>query len=268
MTWRGSRAPRATADAEGVAADWLDLAGARHAEPALGAHVVGALHIPMHAAVDVPAMTSAAAAAAQALGAEFRQTQVLGLEADGGAVAVRTANGVERAAQVVLAAGAWSGGLAPAWRRTRPVRPVRGQLLHLGTAPGTLRHIVWAPDVYLVPWLDGSVLVGATSEEVGFDERTTASGVSGLLARATALVPALGGATFLEARYGLRPASPDDLPFVGPSATLPGLIYACGHYRNGALLAPLTAWLVAGLVAGDRSDPALVMLAPARAGRL
>lgn len=259
---------RATADAEGVAAEWLDISSAREHEPALGAHVVGALRIPMHGAVDVPALTSAAAAAAQALGATFVKAQVLGLSADGDGVAVSTAEGVERAAQVVLAAGAWSAGLVPPGAEPAPVRPVRGQLLHLGTAPGTLRHIVWAPGVYLVPWADGTVLVGATSEEVGFDERTTASGVAGLLARAIALVPALGGASFLEARHGLRPASPDDLPLVGRSATLPGLIYACGHYRNGALLAPLTAWLIAGLVAGDRSDPALDLLAPARAGRL
>ena len=251
-----------------VAAEWLDGASAREAEPALGPHVIGALHIPMHAAVNVPALTSAAAAAAQTLGAQFVQSPVLGLSVDGDAVAVRTAEGVEHAAHVVLAAGAWSAGLAPPGTDPAPVRPVRGQLLHLGTAPGTLRHITWAPDVYLVPWADGTVLVGATSEDVGFDERTTASGVAGLLARASALVPALAGATFLDARYGLRPGSPDDLPFVGRSATVPGLIYACGHYRNGALLAPLTAWLVAGLVAGDHADPALPLLAPARAGRL
>ena len=259
---------KATADAEGVAAEWLDATSARHAEPGLGAHVIGALHIPMHAAVDVPALTSAAAAAARTLDAEFVQTQVLGLAKDGSAIAVRTAHGVRRAAQVVLAAGAWSAGLAPPGADAAPVRPVRGQLLYLGTPPGTLRHIVWAPDVYLVPWAEGTVLVGATSEDVGFDERATASGVAGLLARASALVPVLGEATFLEARHGLRPGSPDDLPFVGPSATLPGLFYACGHYRNGALLAPLTAWLVAGLLAGDRSDAALALLAPARAGRL
>jgi glycine oxidase len=122
--------------------------------------------------------------------------------------------------------------------------------------------------VYLVPWRDGTVFVGATSEDVGFDERATASGVASLLDAAIALVPALAGATFLEARRGLRPASSDELPFIGRSAVLPGLIYACGHYRNGALLAPLTAALVAGLVSGAAADAALAPLAPSRAGRL
>lgn len=259
---------KATADAEGVAAAWLEGAAAREAEPQLAAHAAGVLHIPMHAAVDVPALTAAAAAAARALGAVFVPSAVQGLTADGDGIAVATAHGVERAPQVVLATGAWSAALAPAGAEPAPVRPIRGQLLHLVSAPDTLRHIVWGPDVYLVPWTNGTVFVGATSEDVGFDERTTAAGVASLLARATALVPALAGATFAAARQGLRPGSPDDLPYVGPSAVMPGLFYACGHYRNGALLAPLTATLVAGLLAGDRSDPALGLLAPSRAGRL
>lgn len=259
---------KATADAEGVTAEWLEGAAAREVEPQLAAHAAGVLHIPMHAAVDVPALTAAAAAGARALGAEFVQTAVRGLAAEAGGIAVTTTDGVARAPQVVLATGAWSAFLAPAGAESAPVRPIRGQLLHLVGAPHTLRHIVWGPDVYLVPWTDGTVFVGATSEDVGFDERTTASGVASLLARATALVPALAGATFAAARQGLRPGSPDDLPYVGPSAVVPGLVYACGHYRNGALLAPLTATLVAGLVAGDRSDPALGLIAPSRAGRL
>jgi glycine oxidase len=259
---------KATADAEGITAEWLEGAAARTAEPALGAHASGVLHIPMHAAVDVPALTAAAAAAARALGAEFVQTAVTGVSADGDGIAVATADGVRHAPQAVLATGAWSAALAPAGAAPAPVRPIRGQLLHLVGAPDTLRHIVWGPDIYLVPWADGAVFVGATSEDVGFDERTTAAGVASLLERATALVPALAGATFVAARQGLRPGSPDDLPYVGPSAVVPGLVYACGHYRNGALLAPLTAALVAGLLAADRSDPALPVLAPSRAGRL
>jgi glycine oxidase len=259
---------KATADAEGVTAHWLDGTDARDAEPALAAHAAGVLHIPMHAAVDVPALTAASAAAARVLGAEFVQTAVRSLAAAAGGIAVTTADGVAHAPQVVLATGAWSAALVPAGAEPAPVRPIRGQLLHLVSAPDTLRHIVWGPDIYLVPWTSGTVFVGATSEDVGFDERTTASGVASLLARATTLVPALAGATFAAARQGLRPGSPDDLPYVGPSALMPGLFYACGHYRNGALLAPLTATLVASLVAGDRSDPALALVAPSRAGRL
>ena len=190
------------------------------------------------------------------------------LSAEGDGVAVHTADGVRRARHVVMAAGTWAAGLVPAGSSPLPVRPIRGQLLHLATPPRTLRHVVWGAHVYLVPWRDGTVFVGATSEDVGFDERATASGVASLLDAAIALVPALAGATFLEARRGLRPASSDELPFIGRSAVLPGLIYACGHYRNGALLAPLTAALVAGLVSGAAADAALAPLAPSRAGRL
>ncbi len=152
----------------------------------------------------------------------FVQAAVLGLAAQGDGVAVTTVDGVTHASQVVLATGAWSAALAPAGADPAPVRPIRGQLLHLVAAPDTLRHIVWGPDIYLVPWASGTVFVGATSEDVGFEERTTAAGVASLLARATALVPALGDATFAAARQGLRPGSPDDLPYVGPSAVVPG----------------------------------------------
>lgn len=261
-------ASRATAASEGIASEWLEAGRAREVEPALGAHVVGALHIPFHAVVDVQALTAAALEGARTLGAEVVRARVDRLAREGAALAVHTEHGVEHAPQVVLAAGAWAAALAPPGADVAPVRPVRGQLLHLSAPPGTLTHVVWGADVYLVPWASGTVFVGATSEDVGFDERATAGGVAGLLARAMALVPALAGATFAEARYGLRPASPDDLPFVGPSEVLPGLLYACGHYRNGALLAPLTAALVARLADGDLTDAALGPLAPSRAGRL
>lgn len=271
------RRSAAVADRDAVAAHWLDGAGLHEAEPALGQHLAGALHIPSHAAVDVPTLTHATAAAARRLGVVFDPpVAVTALHAADDGVMVETAAGpvgraggsVARGAHVVLAAGAWSAALAPLGAVPPPVRPVRGQLLYLATTPGTLCHVVWGPDVYIVPWRDGRVFIGATSEDAGFDERATAAGVAGLLDRAIALVPALAAATFLEARHGLRPGSPDDLPFVGYSAVLPGLIYACGHYRNGALLAPLTAALVAQLVAGQAGDPALVALAPSRAGRL
>ena len=115
--------------------------------------------------------------------------------------------------------------------------------------------------------------VGATVEHVGFDERATVPGVSSLLAAATRLVPALSGAAFSTVRVGLRPGSRDDLPLIGRSDVLPGLIYAVGHYRNGILLAPLTAGLVAALAGGGlegiySADPDFQAFAPSRVGRL
>lgn len=255
--------------AAGVAAEWMDGGRARALEPVLGSHVVGALKIPSHAIVNVPALTAASAAAAAAAGASFQSgLTVTALERDADRVLVRTTQGELRVAHVVLAAGSWSAALAPDGAVAPPVRPVRGQLLHVKTAPGVVGHVLWGADVYLVPWADGTIYVGATSEEVGFDERPTAGGVGGLLARTVALAPGLADATFVEARAGLRPGTDDSLPFIGPSDVLPGLVYACGHFRNGALLAPLTAALVAGLLGGSTADPALPLLAPSRAGRL
>jgi glycine oxidase len=193
---------------------------------------------------------------------------VTGLARDAEGIVVHSTQGALRAPQVVMATGSWSAALTPPGAAAAPVSPVRGQLVELGTPPGSLTHVLWGRDVYLVPWADGAVYVGATSEHVGFDERTTAEGVAGLLARAMELAPGLQGASFVAARAGLRPATDDGLPFIGPSAALPGLCYACGHYRNGALLAPVTALLVSRLLDGDLSDPALPLVAPSRAGRL
>ncbi|MGE0814134.1 MAG: glycine oxidase ThiO [Vicinamibacterales bacterium] len=263
------RQSAATLEAAGVAAEWMDGARARALEPVLGPHVIGALKIPSHAVVNVPALTAASAGAAIAAGARVQTgLTVTAVERDADRVLVRTTQGELRATHVVLAAGSWSAALAPDGAVAPPVRPVRGQLLHIKTAPGAVGHVLWGADVYLVPWADGTVYVGATSEEVGFDERPTAAGVSGLLARTVALAPGLAGATFVEARAGLRPGTDDSLPFIGPSDVLPGLVYACGHFRNGALLAPLTATLVAALIGGSTADPALPLLAPSRAGRL
>ncbi len=255
--------------AEHVEGTWLEADALQQSEPAVHGDALGAMQIPIHAAVDVQALAAALARAATARGAQVvAGARVTAITAHGDGVAVRTETGEEHAPQVVLAAGAWSSALAVAGAAPLPVRPFRGQLLLLATPPGTLRHVVWGSDVYLVPRADGTVLVGATSEDVGFDERSTAAGVAQLLAAAIALVPALADATFVEARQGLRPWSPDDLPFLGRSEVLPGLLYACGHYRNGALLAPLTAALVKQMVGGDSTDPALRVLSPSRTGRL
>ena len=108
--------------------------------------------------------------------------------------------------------------------------------------------IIWSERCYVVPWTDGTVLVGATMEDVGFDQRTTAEGVRGLLGAACELIPAVREATFLEARAGLRPATSDGLPIVGTSAESGAILIATGHFRNGVLLAPLTAKRVCSLV--------------------
>ena len=146
---------------------------------------------------------------------------------------------------VVVAAGSWSDSLGD---ETIGVRPVRGQLVRIGWPGPPPRHVLWTHDCYIVPWMDGTLLVGATVEEVGFDDRVTVEGVAGLLRAAARVLPGVADATFLDARSGLRPAAPDGLPVMRPSRRDARIIYATGHYRNGILLAPLTARRVADLV--------------------
>ena len=148
------------------------------------------------------------------------------------------------------------------------MRPVRGQLLQLGWTGTPLRRVTWSGRCYLVPWEDGSLLVGATVEEAGFDERTTVAGVRDLLDAVSELVPHAWAAGFLGARVGLRPATTDDLPVIGASSVMPNLMYATGHYRNGVLLAPLTAQLVADAMLENRIDPLLAPVSPSRFGEL
>jgi glycine oxidase len=147
-----------------------------------------------------------------------------------------------------------------------PVHPVRGQLLYLKWPEPAISHIVWGSRCYAVPWPDGTLLVGATLEDVGFDARATVAGVRDLLESICELVPRAWQAGFLGARVGLRPGSPDALPIIGRSSRVPGLVYATGHYRSGVLLAPLTGALVASIVAGDESDAALAVVSPKRLG--
>ncbi|MGH9311685.1 MAG: FAD-dependent oxidoreductase, partial [Vicinamibacterales bacterium] len=141
---------------------------------------------------------------------------------------------------------------------------VRGQLLRLAWPRAPLARIVWGPRCYLVPRRDGTLLVGATVEEVGFDERATVAGVRDLMDAACEILPDAWRAGFKEARVGLRPATPDGLPVIGRSPGLDGVLYATGHYRNGVLLAPITAALVADLVLEGRTDPILDAFSPGR----
>jgi glycine/D-amino acid oxidase-like deaminating enzyme len=136
-------------------------------------------------------------------------------------------------------------------------------LANVSTAP---RRVVWAPDCYCVPWPNGHLLVGATVEDAGFNEQATLGGVRHLAAAVSRLFPGLEHAELESVRVGLRPRSPDGLPIVGASAQFDGLVYAAGHYRNGILLAPLTARVVADLIASGREDPMLEVTAPARLG--
>ena len=255
---------------QGVEARWVPPAAFEDVEPLASPSAQGALLVPGHGFVGVTSLTLAAVAAAERLGAKFK-TEVGAVRIfpmPAGRVGVETASSRWDADRVVLAAGSWSSQIVVEGVAAVPVTPIRGQLVELQGEPGAVRRVVWGPDGYLVPWPDGAVLAGSTVEDVGFDESHTDEAVQRLREMAAELVPALAGAPVRSVRTGLRPRGPDDLPILGPSEAVPGLIYATAHYRNGVMFAPLTTELVCGLVSGRAADPALARLAPSRHGRL
>jgi glycine/D-amino acid oxidase-like deaminating enzyme len=217
---------------------------------------------PEHGYVAAEPLALALARAAEAHGAQFTRDRVTRIDADSGTLRITTTGGALTATHLVLAAGAWANAIDGI--RTPPVRPVRGQLLYLGWNTAPLTTIIWGPRCYVVPRLDGTVLVGATVEEAGFDERVTAGGVHDLLDAVCELLPAAREATLLGVRVGLRPTTPDELPVIGPDPEVPGVIHASGHYRNGVLLAPVTAKLIADSIVDEKVDP---LLASFSAGR-
>jgi glycine oxidase len=240
----------------------LDADGLRRLEPAVAAGGVRALLIPDHGYVAAEPLARALTEAAARLGAELITARVTAI--DGGASpSVATPEGTLTSDAVVVAAGSWSGHVAG---QGSPVKPIRGQLLRLRLAARPASRVIWGSRCYLVPWRDGSVLAGATVEDVGFDERSTDEGVRDLLEASAELLPALRGAAFEEVRVGLRPKTRDELPAIGPSSTMRNVFYATGHYRNGVLLAPLTARLVADLVLDGVEGPELPLVRPERVG--
>jgi glycine oxidase len=252
----------ASLQSAGIVAEWMDSAEASRLEPAL-ADLHGALLVPTHGYVRVAQLTAALAAAARQRGAtvfEERKVEHIAPAPDGG-VTLTAGGEHHHSSTVVIAAGSWSSRVASGGP---PVTPVRGQLLQLRWTGPPISRVLWSEFCYVVPWTDGTLLVGATVEDAGFDQRTTVAGVRGLMEAVSRLLPAAGDATFVEARAGLRPSTADGLPFIGRSRISPSIVYATGHYRNGVLLTPLTAEIVADLVIDDRRDPALALTAPDR----
>ena len=254
-------------DRMGVACEWLDPARLVSEEPAVSHSAAGGLFIGHHGFVGVASLVGALAQSARLAGAVFESSvEVMTVEPGADGVDVRAGDRRYRGDHVVLAAGSWSKAVRVRGVPALPVRPVRGQLLQLAwrDTPRPAR-IVWGPRCYTVPWSDGALLVGATVEDAGFDESTTAEGVHELTDAVAELLPGARHAAFVEARAGLRPALPDGLPAIGPLTAAPRVTVATGHYRNGILLAPLTAALVAAQILDGTSDPALSLTDPNRA---
>lgn len=213
--------------------------------------------------VDPRAITAAAWKAAKHRGVDFSSGDPVTAVnfSDGRASGVTTAKTAFHASKVVNCAGAWSGQIAP---HAFPTRPVKGQMLCLAAPSRTfLKHVIRTPEVYLIPRSDGRILVGATVEEAGFDKRTDPATIQRLHRAALALVPELKNAKILEDWAGLRPGTPDALPILGATATS-GYYVATGHFRDGILLAPITAQILADVMNGADPGYDLTPFSPAR----
>ena len=235
---------------------WLTAAALAHYQPGLGAGVKGSFWYPEDGQVNNQALVKALRDAVLDLGVTIHEGV--------GATALRQAQGrIERvctaqagdfhADHIVLAAGAWSHDLLPV-----PVFPKKGEMASLRVPPalGTgqpLQRVLFGENIYIVPRQDGRIVLGATSQEVGFAPCNTAAGVNQLLANAIALLPWLANCTLEQTWWGYRPATPDEMPLLGPGPAA-NLTLATGHYRNGILLAPITAHLISETLAGRTPD--------------
>ena len=253
----------------GLAVYRLRSSEARRLEPALAPALRLALEIPDDHAIDPRKLSAALARALTTAGGKLRTGAVVGevTVTDGRVRGVRLTGGERlHAEHVVVAAGAWTEAVrgVPAGARV-PIHPVKGQILRLHdpAGPGLLTRVLRMTGGYMVPRGDGRYVLGATMEERGFDTTVTAGGAFELLRNAFELLPSVTELVIDELSAGLRPATPDNAPAIGPGS-IPGLHWAVGHYRHGILLTPITAELVAGALSGDRADAIPDEFAPTR----
>lgn len=244
----------------GLPIESLSLDAARHLEPSLGPNARAAAYLPNEATVNPRSLTAAVMAAIQRRGVDIRSRSAVNalLHENNRCVGVIAAGEKITAKFIVVAAGCFSSGVAPdddLFSQFVPTRPVRGQMIALRPKGLTLRHVLRSEHGYIVPRSDGRVVAGSTLENAGFDKHVTPGGLQQILSAALELAPTLAEAEVLETWSGLRPGTPDNLPILGPTG-IDGLLIATGHYRNGILLAPVTAkllrdWITRGKTAFD-----------------
>ena len=252
---------------EGVVAEPLTPVAALQIEPELTPALLAAYRLPAMAQVRNPRHLKALIAACGQRNVTLKTgVGVHGFHRDGQRiVAVDTSEGRLSGGQFVICSGAWSARLLSAAGCASTITPVRGQMLLLNALPLPFTHVLNVGRRYLVPRPDGRILVGSTEEAVGFEKRNTAAGVAGLLEFALSVVPRLKSATLERTWSGLRPGSPDELPWLGPVPNHDNLFVAAGHFRAGLLLSPITAVVMRQVLLGQ---PTTVPLEPYAAGRM
>ncbi|MFD0695656.1 glycine oxidase ThiO [Paenibacillus sp. GCM10027628] len=242
--------------AAGEQAEWLSAAAAARLEPALSQAVRGALYLPDDGQVEAPLLAQAFAQAARILGAnvqEFAQVQKL-LTEQGKAIGVMTSDGPIYGDRVIVASGTWSGQLLADVGVELPVYPVKGECFSVLTPKPVLSKTLFTPGCYIVPKAGGRLLVGATVQPGSYDRKVSLAGLAELMERAKLLMPSIAETEWEKAWSGLRPQTPDGLPYIGMVPEVEGLYAAYGHYRNGILLSPITGKVMADLILGDDSE--------------
>jgi glycine oxidase len=252
---------------QGLEVEWLTGEEAREIEPYLAPQLSAAVYSPSDHQVDNRLLVEALRAAFEAEGGTLHeQTPVAAVRPDAEQPSVVTEEGaVLEGGRVIVAAGVWSReleGLTP--EAQPPVRPVKGQSIQLQRARAfDLQHVVRGPEAYLAPKSDGRVVIGATSEEMGFDTSVTAGGLYDMLEGAWEVVPGIRDLPVDETWAGLRPASRDHAPILGASEAS-GIIMATGHYRHGILLTPVTAEEIARSIARGETSEWIAPFSPTR----
>jgi glycine oxidase len=253
-------AAQAWAQTTGRAIDFLEAHEVRRQEPALADQARPAIFLPGIAHIHISRFLRALREAMLNEGVPIKEeTGVTGLTEKGGKVTgVRTESGELHAEHVVIAAGAWSAGLAEMLGITLKVEPVRGQIIQFRGPPGLLGRVLCEGDHYLLARRGGEIIVGSTHEHVGFDRDVTTEARDKLTQVAASLLPVLKGAVPARQWSGIRPGSPEGIPYIGPHPKLQGLWFNTGHYAYGVTLAPGSARLLADLMAGRAPilDPA------------
>jgi glycine oxidase len=250
----------------GLRVEWLDSADLRGLEPNISDEARCALRFPDDWQVENRKLVAALIAANENLGVRlFPNCEVISPRVENDrVVAVETANGSVDASVVVVCAGAWSSSLTSPMSAPVEIEPVRGQMLCFKPVSQFAHHVIYSKRGYLVPRRDGRLLAGSTSEHVGFNKRVTDEGINAIQSMAFEITPALASARLVDSWAGFRPRAFDDLPVLGPHAEIDGLFYATGHYRNGILLAPITAQILAGHIMEESYSPPFPSFSPAR----
>jgi glycine oxidase len=240
----------------GLTVQKLTVEEARKMEPCISQEVRSVLRFPLDAQVENRRLVAALVASAEKYGVRLMtSTEAFSVRIERGKVkGVETSRGHLSTPVLIIAGGAWSsfivakidgeGAALPSPR----IEPVRGQMLCFDARQRLARHVIYSPRGYLVPRLDGRLLAGSTTEHAGFDKRVTGGGVHAIMTHALEIAPSVCGLALLDSWSGLRPRAEDELPVLGRCASVRGLVYATGHYRNGILLAPITGELIADTV--------------------